>query len=202
MSTVSNSKRQAILRAAKAAFIAHGYSGASMEAIAEAAPVSKPTLYSHFNGKQDLFAAVIAAQCDKLLGTLSNVHTEFYEPAAGLKSIARAFVELVYRSESLSLYRLIIAEQQHFPQLGELVYGSSAGPVLRQFAAYLRELDRCGALRVPDVDTSSRLLFGMLKGDEHFRCLLGLQPGLSEAEKERLVDASVSLFLKGHGYEA
>ena len=31
--------------------------------IAEAAPVSKPTLYNHFKGKQELFAAVIASQC-------------------------------------------------------------------------------------------------------------------------------------------
>jgi TetR/AcrR family transcriptional repressor of mexJK operon len=42
----------------------------------------------------------------------------------------------------------------------------------------------------------------MLQGHKHFRCLMGLQPGLSEAEKERIIDAVVSLFLKGHGYEA
>ena len=51
-----------------------------------------------------------------------------------------------------------------------------------------------------DVDTSSRLLLGMLQGAQHFRCLLGLQPGLTEAEKERLVEAAVSFFLKGHAY--
>ena len=61
-----NPKRQAILDAAKRAFIDHGYSGASMEAIAEAAPVSKPTLYTHFKGKQELFAAVIASDSVKL----------------------------------------------------------------------------------------------------------------------------------------
>ena len=59
MNNPNNPKRQAILNAAKRVFIAHGYSGTSMEAIAEAAPVSKPTLYNHFKGKQELFAAVI-----------------------------------------------------------------------------------------------------------------------------------------------
>ncbi|HYE37970.1 TetR/AcrR family transcriptional regulator [Methylocaldum sp.] len=202
MNKASNPKRQAILDAAKHAFLAHGYSGASMEAIAEAAPVSKPTLYNHFHGKQELFAAVIAGQCEAFLRTLSRAQTELRDPAAGLKAIAGAFVDLIYAREALDLYRLIIAEQQSFPELGELVYRSGPEPVLKRLSAYLNELDRRSALRIPDVNTSSRLLLGMLQGDEHLRCLLGLQPGLSEAEKERLIDSAVSLFLKGHGYDA
>jgi TetR/AcrR family transcriptional repressor of mexJK operon len=35
----------------------------------------------------------------------------------------------------------------------------------------------------------------MLEGDEHFRCRLGLQPSLSEAEKESIIGAAISLFL-------
>lgn len=196
-----NPKRQAILDAAKRAFIAHGYSGASMEAIAEAAPVSKPTLYNHFKGKQELFAAVIAEQCESLLNTLSGVQTGLSDPVAGLKAIAGAFVNLVYTNEAMQLYRLIIAEQQHFPELGELVYRSGPISVLLQLSSYLAELNARGILKVDDIETSSRLFFGMLKGDQHFRCLLGLQSGLSDEAKQRLIDAAVSLFLKGHGYD-
>lgn len=202
MNTVSNPKRQAILDAAKRAFLAHGYSGASMEAIAEAAPVSKPTLYSHFKGKQELFAAVIRDQCEALLSTLSSAQTEHLDPIAGMKAIVHAFVDLIYADEALKLYRLIIAEQQNFPELGALVYRSGPEPVLKLLSSYLTKLDAHQVLRIPDVDTSSKLLLGMLKGDEHFRCLLGLQSGLSQVEKERIIDAAVSLFLKGHGYEA
>jgi TetR/AcrR family transcriptional repressor of mexJK operon len=202
MQPASSPKRQAILAAAKRAFLSHGYSGTSMEAIAEAAPVSKPTLYSHFKGKQELFAAVIACQCEELLHTLARVQTEHSEPVVGLRAILRAFADLLYSEEALSHYRLIIAEQQQFPELGELVYQSAAEPILQQLSAYLTKLHRDDTLHVPDVETSSRLLLGMLKGDEHFRCLLGLQAGLSDAAKTRLVDAALALFLKGHGYEA
>lgn len=202
MSKPYNPKRQAILEAAKATFIAHGYSGSSMEAIAEAAPVSKPTLYTHFKGKQELFAAVIANQCETLLNTLSGVQAELHDPAAGLKAIAVAFVDMAYTDEALQLYRLIIAEQQHFPELGELVYRSGPESVLRQLASYLAELKARGILRIDDIETSSQLFFGMLKGDQHFRCLLGLQPGLTDAEKQHLIDAAVNLFLRGHGHEA
>jgi len=200
MTPVPNAKRQAILDAAKRAFINCGYSGASMEAIAEAAPVSKPTLYSHFKGKQELFAAVIAGQCEALVGTLSRAPAEHLEPVAGLKAIVGAFVDLIYSSEALSLYRLIIAEQPKFPELGALFFRSGPEPVLTLLASYLTELHARKALHIPDVDTSSRLLLGMLKGVEHLRCLLGLQQGLSEAEKERLIESAVALFLKGHGH--
>ena len=195
-----NPKRQAILDAAKRAFIAHGYSGASIEAIAEAAPVSKPTLYNHFKGKQELFAAVIAGQCEALLSTLTREQAELADPVAGLKAIANAFVELVYTDEALQLYRLIIAEQQQFPGLGELVYRSGPESVLQQLSTYLDELKARGILSMDNIETSSRLFFGMLKGDHHFRCLLGLQSGLSDGEKRLLINATVSLFLKGHGY--
>jgi TetR/AcrR family transcriptional repressor of mexJK operon len=200
MSTVSNPKRQAILDAARRAFLAHGYSGASMEAIAEAAPASKPTLYSHFKGKQELFAAVIGEQCEVLLSTLSRVQTKLENPAAGLKAIAGAFVDLLYSNEALDIYRLIIAEQRNFPELGELIYRSGPGSFHEQLSSYLTKLKAEGVLRLADAETASQLFLGMLQGHKHFRCLMGLQSELSEAEKESIIGAAVSLFLKGHGY--
>lgn len=197
-----NPKRQAILQAARRVFLAQGYSGASMEAIAEAAPVSKPTLYSHFHGKHELFAAVIADRCDSLFNTLLTAPLAMPDPVEGLKTIAAAFVELLYAEESLALYRLLIAEQQHFPELGEQVYQASAAPAIAQLSAYLAELQARGQLEVADADTASQLLLGMLKGAHHFRCLLGLQAGLSDAEKRQLIGSAVTLFLRGHGHAA
>ncbi len=202
MNKPHNIKRQAILEAATRAFIAHGYIGTSMEAIAEAAPVSKPTLYNHFKSKQDLFAAVIECRCESLLSTFSSVQTGLNDPVAGLSAIAGAFIDLVYSDEAIQLYRLIIAEQQHFPELGELIYRSGPQPVLRQMASYLAELNSHGILNITDLETSSRLFLDMLKGDEHFRCLLGLQCGLSQEAKQRKIGAAVSLFLKGYGHDA
>jgi TetR/AcrR family transcriptional regulator, mexJK operon transcriptional repressor len=147
---------------------------ASTGAIAEAAPVSKPTLYNHFKGKQELFVAVIASQCEALLNRLSNVQTEFNGPVVGLKAIA--FVELVYQS--------------------------GAEPVSRQLSTCLAKLQARSILQISDLDTSSQLFLNMLKGDQHLSCLLGLQSGLSDEEKQRLIDAAVSLFLKGHGHDA
>ena len=52
-------KCRAILSGARANFMAHGFGGASMDAIAEAASVSKMTLYRYFDSKEVLFAGRI-----------------------------------------------------------------------------------------------------------------------------------------------
>ena len=49
-----------ILDAAQKLFLEKGFAGASIDEIAEMAPASKPTIYSHFPGKEALFAAVVA----------------------------------------------------------------------------------------------------------------------------------------------
>ena len=202
MTSVRNRKHKAILDAASRIFIERGYTGTSMDAIAEAAPVSKPTLYSHFENKHDLFAAVIARQCGALLHDLTSARTEANDFVSSLSMIARSFVDLIYSAEALAIYRLIVAERQQFPALGELVYVSGPKPVLDRLSAFLKELAERGSLSIPDPETSARLFVGMLQGDEHLRCLLGLEHGLSEAKKNRLMDSAVTLFIRGHRHES
>ncbi|MBV2361391.1 TetR/AcrR family transcriptional regulator [Thalassococcus sp. CAU 1522] len=54
----SDPKRMAILKAAFEAFAAYGYRRTAMADIARAAGVSRPALYMHFTGKDDIFRAL------------------------------------------------------------------------------------------------------------------------------------------------
>ncbi|MFC6582686.1 helix-turn-helix domain-containing protein [Sulfitobacter aestuariivivens] len=54
-------KQQRILTAAIQVFAEMGYSAATMERIAEAAHLSKPTLYQYFDSKDALFKAMMSA---------------------------------------------------------------------------------------------------------------------------------------------
>ena len=51
-------RRPLVLDAAMDVFLEHGYEGASMDAIARAAGVSKPVVYDCFAGKDELFKAL------------------------------------------------------------------------------------------------------------------------------------------------
>lgn len=203
MRRLDSPKRKAILDAARCAFIAHGYSGTSMETIADLTPVSKATVYKYFQSKANLFAEVIQSQASTLLNTLQRLQTQASEPpAAGLTRIGFAFVDIIYTPDALQLYRLIIAEQQQFPELGELIYRAGPEPVIRCMSNYLRDLSDRGVLMVSNSETSARLFLDTLKGDRHFRCLLGLENGLSPETKQQLVTTAVDFFLKGHAYDS
>jgi TetR/AcrR family transcriptional repressor of mexJK operon len=198
--TSSPNKREAILKAARTIFVRAGYNGASMESIAEEAPVSKPTLYSHFGSKHELFVAVIQRQCSSLVGSLDQATTHGLAPETGIRTIAESFVQTIYNTESLALYRLIIAEHHHCPELAQLMDSTVIQPNLELLSNYLRTLNAASLLDIPDPTASGQLLLGMLKGIPHFRCLTGLQERLSAEEEKTLIDAAVLHFLKGHGY--
>jgi AcrR family transcriptional regulator len=51
--------RQLVLKAARRVFLAKGYAGSSLEAIAEEAGFSKGVVYSQFDSKADLFLALL-----------------------------------------------------------------------------------------------------------------------------------------------
>jgi AcrR family transcriptional regulator len=57
--TAWTERRAQLLEVAGEAFAEHGYHGASMEQLAEAAGVSKPVLYQHFSSKHELYLAVV-----------------------------------------------------------------------------------------------------------------------------------------------
>ncbi len=202
MTQLSDAKRDAILEAASRMFLAEGYSAVSMDAIAVAAPVSKPTLYNYFPGKQALFSAVVERDCARLASAVDTAVADEGDLHADLETIARAYVDIVYAPQCLALYRVIIAELKHFPELGRLTYDSGAIPIIDGITRYLRGVADKSEVRFPRAEESTRLLIGMLTGDEFHRCLLGVADTLTSRERGRLVKRVVERFLRAHRDEA
>jgi TetR/AcrR family transcriptional regulator, mexJK operon transcriptional repressor len=198
MTQLSDAKRDAILDAGTRMFLTRGYTTVSMDAIAEAAPVSKPTLYNYFAGKPALFEAVINRLCERLFRAFDKVEASEGNFSAGLRLIARACVDLVYSDESLQLFRLIIAELSNFPDLGKLAYRCGAEPTIDRIANYLKSADPATGVHFPKVRESARLLISMLMGDDHLRCLVGAKSSLSPRERHALVERVIDIYLRAH----
>ena len=64
-------RREAILAAALAVFAEHGYHGASLEQVAQAAGISKALIYEHFGSKRDLHASLVQAEVAELFDRLA-----------------------------------------------------------------------------------------------------------------------------------
>ena len=71
-------RRPLVLDAALALFVERGYEGTSMEAIADAAGVTKPVVYACYPGKAELFEALLRREEERVLGEIAAT-----VPAAG-----------------------------------------------------------------------------------------------------------------------
>lgn len=190
-------KRQAILDGATRMFLAHGYRNASMEKIAQAAPVSKATLYNHFDSKSALLAAVISDRCRSLLQTMTQVTIEPDDVENNLTQIAASAVDLIFSDDALAMYRLVLAESPDFPELGQLFYQSGPQAGLTQLENYFRRLNATGDFSIIDPVFAADAFFSMLKGDLHLRCLLSKTLRPSADEKKRLISQVIAFYMRG-----
>jgi AcrR family transcriptional regulator len=69
-------RRAQLLEVARSVFARDGYRGTSMEAIAEAAGVTKPVLYQHFPSKHALYSSLLEAEIGQLTTALERAFDE------------------------------------------------------------------------------------------------------------------------------
>ncbi len=131
----ANAKRRAILRAAKAIFLKSGFGGATMDAVAARAAVSKMTVYRHFEDKEELFAGVITELCERIVE--GNIEKLFEKtPEQALRGFARKMVSILFAPETVELHRIVVAECRRFPKLGLLFYESGPEASISALAEY------------------------------------------------------------------
>src|SRR5882757_8080877 len=123
-------RRVAILEAAKNVFSEQGYELATMDDIAERAGTTKRTVYSHFEKKETLFAAMAehsAGVFMEYLGELDHGGTNY---PAELERFANRYCELSTFRHAIEFQRVIIAESKRFPGLSRSVSTSIQGKAL------------------------------------------------------------------------
>jgi len=197
---VSCSKRQNIIKGATTLFLEQGFNAVSMDKIAQAAPVSKATLYKYFASKSDLLAAVINELCAVLLQTIDDVSVESESVEDNLKKIAAGFVDLIFAEEALAIYRLVISECHAFPELGLSVYNSGPQAALELLERYLEKIDQHERVNIPDTAFAADAFFSLLKGDLHFQCLLGTKSAPSAIQKTEHINKVVGFYMQGFLY--
>ena len=186
-------KQEAILAAAKRQFLAHGYGGASMEAVAAAAGVSIMTLYRHAESKDELFEAVIAIECSS-----GDDAAEHDVSGMALTDIlvgtALGFQQKLNGEETMALLRAVIAEHGRFPQLAGVAYRAIVGhlsQVIDLFVANAPETRGIDATRRAEL--CARFADDLF-GADTLRVLLGLE-GKTAAEQQTRAERATAAFL-------
>jgi AcrR family transcriptional regulator len=188
----STDKVEKILQGAMQQFLANGYAATSMDKVAEAAGVSKATVYSHFQDKEGLFRALIEKLARKRFQLILGTQPLQGEPYIVLRGLAKtALNQMVNDPEYQSFERLLMGESARFPELAQVFIGSIAKPAIETISKYLASRPE---LKIPDPEATARILIGSLV---HFVITQEIMHGkdIMPMESDRLIDALTHLIV-------
>jgi TetR/AcrR family transcriptional repressor of mexJK operon len=192
-------KRAQILRGAAEAFAADGYQGASMARIAAVAGVSKGTLYNYFDTKAALFTGYVEDECARNLSHVFDGADHDGDPAVVLRGIGRRMLRMLLSDVGLAIYRVVIAEATKFPDLARGFFEAGPARAISFMADWLAEETRRGRLSVPDPTFAAEQFFNLCQTRLVLRRKLEMLPDPPASEIDRVVEASITMFLRTYG---
>lgn len=185
--------RTRILAAASEIFLREGFAGASVDAVAASAHLSKLSIYELFPTKSALFDAAVRNACDmNYVGVPASVGEDGID--ACLNHLGMSYFDRFIDPVNFGLFRANIVAANHFPALAADLHlhrmqASRAG------ADHLQTWADRGQLRVQDMLTASIRFGGLcIEGSRYF---LGT-PVPPVAERAASIRQVVTLFLDGY----
>jgi len=122
------SKEQDVLDVATDYFLAHGYQGASINAMARSSGISKESIYRYFSSKKQLFEAVIGRELAEYQASVRRLSAEKrMDLREALINLAETVLDVATTDRTLALRRLIFDEARRSPDVGQHYY--TIGPV-------------------------------------------------------------------------
>jgi len=190
-------RRRAFLNAAHAAFLEKGYANTTLGDIIAKSGGSRQTLYTLFGGKQGLFEAIVAELNAEIFRPLRAEGQLDRAPDDVLVEIGSRFLRTVLTPSALGVFRLVVAEGPSTRELSEQFWDVGPARTITAFETYFAEQTRRGVLQLTDPNQAARQFQGLLLGNFHMQCLLGIREIPSPEEIEAFVRAAVMRFLDG-----
>ncbi|AZB62727.1 TetR/AcrR family transcriptional regulator [Cereibacter sphaeroides] len=188
-------KMPQVLEGARTIFLRDGFEGASVDDIARAAGVSKATLYSYFPDKRLLFLEVAKAECLRQSEEAVALITADLAPRAVLTLAATRIVAFVLSDFGIRTYRICVAEADRFPELGHEFYDSGPALVRQRIVDYLAQAVGRGELAIDDLELAADQFAELCKADLFNRIVFGVGKTVSEAERQKVAQGAVEMFL-------
>jgi TetR/AcrR family transcriptional regulator, regulator of autoinduction and epiphytic fitness len=187
---LSPEKAAAILAGGMQEFLAHGYAATSMDRVASAAGVSKATVYSHFQGKESLFVAIIDRLVQSKFQSIFSPEMEKLqpEPRIFLRKLADSILDTgEHEPQFLNFMRLIFGESGRFPELARAFVRNVEKNSFQMLKHYLAA---CPQLKLADPEATARMFIGTLV---HFVIVQYLLHGkeIVPMERDRIIDTLI-----------
>jgi AcrR family transcriptional regulator len=188
----TDAKRQEILDAASGIFRDTGYERASMAMIAERVGGSKATLYSYFQSKEDLFAAVMVNAMDEQAEQMFSIFdTDIVDLKETLLHFAAAYVEFVLQPDVIAYLRAGIGGDAN-NGLGKILYERGPKAGWARVAKYVADATKAKKLRQVDPWIAALQLKGLIEAGLFEPVLYGAPPFF---ERSVVVKSGIEAFL-------
>jgi AcrR family transcriptional regulator len=188
---------QEILRAALDVFSDKGYRVATMQEVAEAAGITKGTIYLYFGSKKDLFIAVVRWQLERMFATLPEVTMDL---GANLEEMARsaggAVLDTLLAPDVAKFTPLVLAELNHLPDIRALYQEEVLPRADATLAVMLEHGMDTGALRKADPVIAARCLLGMFFAFVFTQEVFGAK-AQTPMKKEDILETITTIFFRG-----
>lgn len=172
LSSAQPDSHSRLLSAAREVFASEGYQ-ASLDRVAARAGVARQTVYNHFATKAQLFSEVVRQSAASILYTLAEDDAPLRKR---LIDFGNAYRDRLLSAEGLGLYRTLVAESRHFPELVGGYYQAGPARTQSRLAEVMRAAVRAGELCDAEPEAMATLLLSMLVGSERTRYLLSGEP--------------------------
>lgn len=138
MRTNKGNRISTIIEAAINEFVEKGYTGASMESIAQRAELSKGGLYHHFNSKAEILFAVNQKFLEPVMELAGKIESGHSIADGLIRYIHDYFSYWSHHQRELNLYFLTMNESFSNPQIMEL-YRESTNTIFTYFGELFRK---------------------------------------------------------------
>jgi AcrR family transcriptional regulator len=190
-----------LLDVATSLFMERGFDGTSIDAVAEAAGVSKPTVYARYRDKRDLFVAVLRGRIRKWLAPISAAaeaqasETSPKSIKTTLHELSRHMVAYTLAPEAGALQRILSAQAVQFPELAKLANEEGWLRTVRGVSSILRQSAARGQIKVDDPELAADMFLNLVLGHCKRLALYGIAADPKTVERHR--KAAVDFFLSG-----
>jgi AcrR family transcriptional regulator len=191
--------RQRILEIAGALFVQHGFGTVSMSQVAAILGGSKSTLYSHFKSKEALFEAYVVEAGRERFAKLSEIDATKGDAEMVLTELGRAFLSLLLSPAVLAVNRLVIAEAQRFPAIGQIFYERGPRQTIDRMVAVMQVLSTRGLIETENILMAAFTFKAMTETDLYEKSLWGLEAVPGADAIIVAVEAAVAAFMDRYG---
>jgi AcrR family transcriptional regulator len=187
--------KERLREGAVSAFLEYGYDGATMEAIAAAAGVTKRTLYARYPDKRAVFVDVIPWALSREVDRDVKRKIKDDDLPGALTEIARGAIKRALDPDTRRLHRVVMNESDRFPEFEVSSETLGWSRRQRQLMDVLRHHQAAGNIEVDDIELAA----------EHFLAMVEALPARladfgvfrSKRQEERHLKVAVNLFLRG-----